>query len=425
MSHVKLPSLAVFMAMVRSKKPLRNSSILTEGGRSGVKFHLISRDVPMIQNSGPLGAIMVIESSSPSVAVTSRVGMPDALIWIVAVPARSSLSSNATSKTCWKLSQLVASKVSVDDAASTIMSGSVALDIENTVAVTVVVPSGCAFNLTPKVALLPSGTVTKSVSVRKFNTSLSSSVAVTSLFGMLAALLTRIMAVPFIRSRSSSAAARVTGWGVFQLVESKVSVPPDWTVMSVSPDTFETVAVTVAAGSLSSVTLKLAVPPSGTVTEVGLVTKLRVSLSTSVAEMSLGAMPAALRRIVAVPFITSRSSSSAWMVTVLKVAQFPPGGGPPVKVRVVVLTEMSVSPETRAIDTVTFVTGSAFSLTWRVESLPPSGTVTASLLVTMLRVSLSCSVAITSAFSNPIALSRIVAVPFPASGSSFALTVTC
>ena len=87
-------------------------------------------------------------------------------------------------------------------------------------------------------------------------------------------------------------------------------------------------------------------------------------------------------------------------------------------------TTMSKSPLTRLTVTVVGLSGALSSFTWK-SAVPPSGTVTAFVLVRMTGGGvLSCSVAVTSLLANPGELHRIIAEPLVRSASAAAPSVT-
>ena len=143
-----------------------------------------------------------------------------------------------------------------------------------------------------------------------------------------------------------------------------------------------------------------------------------LSLSCSIAIISLSDSPDALQRIVAVPLSESPSSWDVRM-TVWYEFQFDV-----VKVRFrPAEIYISVSPLIHDEFTVIFEPGCAESLTPN-EVVDPSGTPTEFVFVTICNISLSCSTAVMSLLDSPEALHRIAAVPLAVSLSSWAVKVT-
>jgi hypothetical protein len=87
--------------------------------------------------------------------------------------------------------------------------------------------------------------------------------------------LTVMPATPLVVS-ASSAAETVTFWFAFQFAGVKVSEPPAETVMSVSPEARVDVTVTLAVGAAERRTAYVTMPPSGTLTLVGVTTSCGV-----------------------------------------------------------------------------------------------------------------------------------------------------
>src|SRR5690606_31732249 len=182
---------------------------------------------------------------------------------------------------------------------------------------------------------------------------------------------TMMVRAPLVVSLSS-AAARVTVWGPVVLA-GKVSVEPLWMVMSGSPDPRETVTVRLVDSATASETWKVAVPFSGTVTEVGSTTSACCTvLSASVAVTVTGLIPEVVDAtiIVRVPLVVSESCDAA-RVTVC--GSFQLLG---VKVRLAPLATVMFSSPVPAVEvTTTFDVGAEVSRTVKV-AVPPSGTVT-------------------------------------------------
>jgi hypothetical protein len=168
--------------------------------------------------------------------------IPEALSRITAESLAMSVSSAALKVTVWFVFQFDVVNVNNVEPGWTLMSASPLKNPTDTVTS----EGGCALNLTWNVAVPPSGTESASTEVIKFSTSLSASVAVTSLLGTPEAL-SRITADPLDVS-TSSAAPKVTVWFMFQFDVVNVKGDADWTLISVSPLNRATDTVTFEAG---------------------------------------------------------------------------------------------------------------------------------------------------------------------------------
>src|SRR5690606_4401023 len=193
---------------------------------------------------------------------------------MVRVPLVVSASCAAASVTVCGVFQLLGVKVSVAPE-EMVMSVSPLPAAE----VTVTFSSGWAARRTVYVAVLPSGTVTDvGVTISDCSWVASSSISLAStVAGVTPGPPTVKTAVPETAS-ASCAAARVTVCGVSQLLGVNVSEAPEATLRSESPLVLVVFTVTFEEGADDRRAVKVAVPPSGTATELAEVMTAGVSV---------------------------------------------------------------------------------------------------------------------------------------------------